>query len=244
MKFGPVSRVVIVTALVLCALLAIRLIEALPVPLLARISGISAPTRTTPTPTQKAAASHVSEPDTFSLGVVAIETFSGPARISHGSGAVVSSDGLIVTTLAAAPYGSGSYVYQVATATGTLLRARNVWHSSGLVLLKVTATDLNPVFFDASQQVVAGESIKIVGAFVALSRYTPIVLPGTLAYATSSEVAISFDRSFTLLVPGARVLDGQGHSLGIVQLAGSYIRLLSAQVINSVMDQYLATQQK
>lgn len=175
----------------------------------------------------------------LSLGTVAVQTFSGPTMIRSGSGAVISSDGLIVTLISVAPYGSGSYTYQVTTSTGSILRAKAVRWSSGLVLLRVASDDLNAVLFQ-EDTLSAGTQMTVVGALAPLSRYTPLILSADVAYiGQADDIALSVDKTYSALLAGARIVDVDGRSVGLAQ-PGTYVRLIPAQTINAVVEGYLA----
>jgi hypothetical protein len=240
MKNRPVLKLVGVVVFGLLVLFAIRYIDTVPSHSLLAVLGFSSPSSSvsptsTPSPSPAVA---VADLPIHSLGTVAIQSFNGSTLVRTGSGSIVSSDGLIVTTAAVAPIGSNSYVYQVATADGELLRARAVWRASGLVLLQVAATDLRPVLFQGEYQ--AGTQGIAVGAIVSLSKYTPLIVPAAIAYiGRQSDIGLVLDRNFASMLAGARVVDGDGHSLGLVQ-NGNYPRLIPALSINAMVDQYLA----
>lgn len=230
MKTGPVIRVTGLVVLACLSIAAIYYIET------TTSDGLSPTTK--PTPSAQSTNDKGDIPS-LSLGTVAIQTFSGSMLVRSGNGAVISSDGLIVTLAYVAPYGSGSYAYQVATSTGALLRAQAVRRSNGLVLLKVASSDLNAVSFDKGS-LAAGAQVRAVGALASLSRYTPLILPVDIAYVDQAdEVALSLDKTYMSLMAGARVVDANGRSVGLVQ-PGSYARLLPASAINAIVEEYLA----
>jgi hypothetical protein len=246
MKLGPISKAVILVVLAVAVLAAVRFLDRIPARRLAALLGVtvtvsdpmSADASPSPSVLVQPLSSQVSA---LSLGTVAIQTFSGSTLVRTGSGTIVSSDGLIITTAAVAPYGSGSYIYQVAIGDGRLLRASYVWRDgSGLALLRVAATDLNTVPFDQNIAVYAGSPVTLVGAFLSLSRYTPVIMPAVIPYAADiRDIPLSVDRLFAARLVSARVVDEDGRSIGLVQLAGAYPRMISAAVINTFVDRYL-----
>lgn len=175
-------------------------------------------------------------------GSVAIQTFAGSSLVRTAAATVVASDGLIVTTSVAAPYGSGSYVYQVMTSSGDVVRAQRVAYDSatGLVLLKVQGAETGVVLFD-TVSLRAGDEVRIIGATVALSRYTPVALPADIAYALDDRtVAVSVDRSYVPVLHGARVVDAQGHTVGIFR-PGTTPGIISAAAVNALLERYLSS---
>lgn len=249
MKSAPILRVVAVVLLGCAAIASIALIERLPTRHLLSLVGVSwgeSGGDATPTPTTIATRTPLAVSErvsSLSIGSVAVQTFNGSVLVRSGSGTAVSSDGLVLTTSAVAPYGSGSYVYQVATSSGEVLRAKGVWRRDGLVLLQIAATDLSAVLFEEGDDVQAGREVLIVGALTSLSQYTPVILPATIPYITERDMPISFDRGFQLLLAGARVVDKSGRSLGIILLTTSHPKVVSAGTLNAFLEQYLAATQ-
>ena len=234
MKSAPLWKVTGLALFVLAVAAAILFVERLP---FFTVSDLR-----TPGPQVTASAQSLpAQIPALSLGTVSIQTFAGPISVRTGSGTVISSDGLILTTVTVVPYGSGSYAYQVATADGQLLRAKTVWRDrSGLVLLKVPATDLQTVSFDNDAPIQAGTDLSIVGAFVHLSRYIPVILPAKVPFlADTNDIPLSIDRTFWTMLAGARATDNAARAVGIVQLNGAYPRLVSAAIINESIKRYL-----
>lgn len=173
--------------------------------------------------------------------VVAVQSFVGAALVRSGSGVVVSSDGLILTTTAAAAYGSGTAVQQVTTSRGEVLRAQWVAYdkASGLVLLKTSAADLTAVDFDATTPVGSGTQLNALGATLVLSRYTPVAIPAWVAYALSGSVRVlALDHTILSVVAGAQLRTAQGGVVGIVG-SGTPVKMIPAATIDAMMSRYL-----
>lgn len=234
MKSSPIWKMVAVVVLVLVALGAVLMLERTP----GTVAGLRTPT---PRPFVSASPSDPL-PSSFSLGTVAVQTFLGPTLVRSGAGTVVSSDGLILTSSAVAPYGSGSYVYQVATATGSLLRAAAVWRDgAGLMLLKVSATDLDAVSFDEQASVQAGTAVRLISARMALSRYVSVMMTGTIPYVSGDarDIPLSTDRAFGPVLAGARAVNDAGGGIGMVRFAGASSYIVPASVLNGFIENYL-----
>jgi len=243
MKFRPAWTMVAVVALACASLLAVRYIDRIPPERLASLMGITVTVSDlslTPTPSPRVTPAGGDQ--TATLGSVAVQTFQGPTLIRQGPGTAVSADGLILTTIAAAPYGTGTYVYQVATPRGQLLRARRVAsdQASGLALLKAEATDLDAVLFDASQSLFAGQGLEAVSATVLFSKFISQRLPVWVVWATQDGAAtLSLDRSLGLTFNGARLVDQSNRSVGILHYASGPV-FVSAATINAFLESYLA----
>lgn len=149
---------------------------------------------------------------------VAVQTFEKGRLIRTASGVFVTSDGLILTTAGGAPYGSGSFTYAVLVRDGVQKSARRIgWDATArLVLLQVDDLDGTTVSFN-ERAVEIGDQITIAGVAFLEGIYTPVVVPGTIAYVTESgSAALSFDRAYTRFLQGARVLGPDGQTLGLL----------------------------
>jgi len=232
-----------VVVLACASLLAVRYIDRIPPERLASLMGITVTVSDlgiTPSPSPRVTPARGDQ--TATLGSVAVQTFSGPALIRQGPGTAVSADGLILTTITAAPYGSGSYVYQIATPRGQLLRARRVASdpTSGLALLKADATDLDAVLFDASQTQFAGQGLEAISASVLFSKFISQRLPVWVVWVSQDGAAtLSLDRSLGLTFNGSRLVDQSNRSVGILRYASSPV-FVSAATINTFLESYLA----
>ncbi len=241
MKFRSAWTLAIVVVLACLAVWAVSYIERIPPKRLASLLGITVTVSdinspgVSPSPRFTPVGGDVAS----SMGLVAVQTFSGPALIRQGTATAVSADGLILTTSLAAPYGSGSYLYQVATPRGQILRAVRVASdaASGLVLLKADATDLDAVLFDVSSPV-AGQQLQAVSSQIQVSQFVPIRLPVWVVW-SASRTTLSLDRSFISSVLGARLVDAQGRSVGMVGLS-TQPTFIDAGVINAFIEKYLS----
>ncbi len=246
MKFRPAWALGAVVVLAVASLAAVRYIDRIPPQRLASLLGITLTVsdlrQESPSPSPRV--SPATNDRTALRGSVAVQTFLGSALVRQGSGTVVSADGLILTTTVAAPYGSGSYVYQIATSRGQLLRAHRVLSDrvSGLVLLKADAVDLDAVLFDTTADpFVAGQQLEAVASQVQISTFTNQRLPLWVAWASpDGQITVSLDRVLGYAFHGARVIDQYGHSLGIILYSSSSPRVVKASAINTFLESYLA----
>ena len=241
MKLGPIGRVVALTLFVVLVVGAIAYIERLPVPRLASLFGVSVTVSDLKSPTPSPSVIPLSDRlPALSLGTVAVQTFAGSQLIRTAAATAVTSDGLFVTTTTAAPYGSGSFTYQLATSQGSVVRARRVAYDArtGLTLLKADGLDVGTVDFAPDVQLRAGDQLDAVGATFALSHYVPVVLPVEVVYSPDGVSAVlSYDRTFTVLLAGARLVDTASREVGIY--TNSAAGLISAAAISAFTDTYL-----
>jgi len=228
------------------AVWAVSYIEHTPPQRLAALLGFTvsvSDTDTTPKPTPSPSnrLTPTDNDSTSALGIVAVQTFSGPVLVRQGAGTAVSVDGLVLTIVATAPYGSGSFVYQIATPRGQILRARRVASdaASGLVLLKADANDLDAVLFDQELPLSAGSQWEAVSAQVVASRFVAMRLPVWVVWSDEGrQTVLSMDRVYAGLMNGARLIDASGRSVGLVRNA-TQPGLITAAQINAFLDRYL-----
>ena len=136
---------------------------------------------------------------------------------------------------------SVSYVYQVATGRGQLLRAQRVASDlpNGLVLLKTDASDLDVVLFDQDAEFSAGSQLEAVSAQVIASRFIAMRLPVWVVWTdTGRQTVLSMDRAYAGTLQGARIITVSGSSVGLVK-NGAQPGMISAQTINAFLDRYL-----
>lgn len=248
MKFRPVWKMVGVVALGVASLWAVRFIDRIPSQQLSALSGITVSVsdiNATPTPSPTPQPTPVFGDQNSPLGTVAVQTFSGPVLVRQGAGTAVSVDGLILTTSAAAPFGSGSYIHQIATPRGQLLRARRVASDipNSLVLLKTDANNLDAVLFSSAESS-AGAKWEAVSAQIIASRFVPMRLSVSVVWSDEGrQIALSLDRAFASSFNGARLIDERGRSVGMLRNA-SQPGLVTADRINAFLDRYLGQEIK
>ncbi len=242
MKSGPVIRILLVCTLVIVAGAAIVVIDRLPLRRLLALAGVSVTVsdlHATPTTTAIPATQQLTD---LSRSVVVVQAFSGSSLVRSGSGVVASADGLILTTWATAPYGSGSFVYQVVTSRGVVLRARRVVSDpSGLVLLRTDTTDLPAASFADGVAVSIGQEVWTVAARVQTSRYSPVLVPARAVYEDISGTPVySVDRTLIPLLAGAQVVTSRGSVVGIVRPSGGF-SVIPAATVDTFIGQYLSS---
>ena len=229
--------------LILCAVGAISLFEQIPPQRLAALLGISVSVSDGARGISPSPSSSPSSHDGLTAeAVVSVQAFLGPTLVRQGSGVSVSSDGLVLTNIAAAPYGSGAYVYQVVLSRGDVLRASRVAFDSvtGLVLLKIDGDSFDAVLFDETVSLSAGMQLEAIAADIQFVQFFVKRLPLWVAWSNGSRVELSMDRTLGGALHGARVVDQYGRSLGVFSWTGRPT-LIDAKKINRFIDTYLAS---
>lgn len=246
MKYQPAVRMGVIVGLGILAVAAIRYLDSIPPQRLASLMGITVTvTDIGATPLPSVSVLPVSDQvPSLALGTVTVQTYESSTLIRSASGTAVTSDGLIVTTNAGAPYGSGTYFYQVTTAKGAVATARRVAYdaATGLVLLRAEGLDTDPVVMDGSAEVRAGDQLTALGATVALSRYAPVALPvAVVTAATRPQALLSLDRAQLPLLTGARLVDRRGRTVGLLK-PGASVGLIDATAVEGFVRRYIASQ--
>lgn len=229
---------------VTASLFSIRYLDRLPSERLAALLGITVTVRDinqTPIPSPQVFPAQGNE--SAILGLVTVQTYSGATLIRQGTGTAVSVDGLVLTLASIAPYGSGSYVYQVATPHGQVARAYRVAsdRQAGLVLLKADIGDLDAVLFDdGARGLNSGQGLESVSSRIAVSQFEIMRLPvWVVSIMRDHEITLSLDRAYGPLFHGARLIDASQRSVGIIRY-GTQPVLISAASLNSFIESYLA----
>lgn len=233
--------------LVLIAAIAMWYIDRIPRERLAALMGITVTvsdlTGATPTPSVSSSPLTDQVP-ALSRGTVAIQSFAGTRVVRSGAGTAVSADGLIITTVAAAPYGGGAYRYQIMTADGTVARAVRVAADAptGLVLLKADTEFSETVAFSEESRPTPGAGLTAVSALLLATRYTAVILPISVPYLDAGGAPVlSLDRSFVAQLAGARIVDVRGAAVGVYSPA-SRPSLIGAVKVNEFVRAYLDRQ--
>lgn len=168
------------------------------------------------------------------LSTVGIQSFKATKIIREGSGMVVSSDGLIVTTLDVV---SGSDVFQVFY-KDKLLRARLVKYDGfkNLALLKVGITNMDVARFDRNYQFQPGQDVVMSGKIVELSRPTVFIQKGMVSHIFSKDIFLNAEPNY--YISGSKVVNNSGKVVGITYLRGDTVRLIKAETIDDFIKKY------
>ncbi|HXV26577.1 MAG TPA: trypsin-like peptidase domain-containing protein [Candidatus Paceibacterota bacterium] len=168
---------------------------------------------------------------------VAIQAFRSGQLIRYGTGTVVSSDGLIATTLEVVPYTTPAAVYQVASPAGVArgyVVARDT--RSNLALLKVEMTGLSIAQFVTARPA-AGTPLALVGSLVQLSSFVPYFAHAWFASPVPSYGIL--DAVPAAELGGIRVVGADGRQAGIGYVRGGQVRMTYAADVEKFVQDYL-----
>jgi small nuclear ribonucleoprotein (snRNP)-like protein len=186
----------------------------------------------TPTPVvvssdfwQKIVSDHV-------LSTVAIQSFKGGKLVREGSGIVISSDGVMLTTFDVV---AGADVYQVLHGD-KILRAQLVRYDDfkNLALLKVAVADMSVTRIERSYQFQPGQDVVVSGKMVELS--TPVVFAqrGMVSYILSKDIIIDTKPSYFL--SGSKVINNLGVVVGMSYLRSETVRLITTEAMDDFVN--------
>ena len=167
--------------------------------------------------------------------LVGIQTINGDRVIRQGSGIIVSSDGLIVTT--ANLWGPKGTVYQVfyddKIIKGDIV---DVNSKTNLLLLKTSVLNSSIAELN-SRNYQSGQEIIIIGKNINLSQPVIVSQKGIISQATDSLVTIDTVPSKYLF--GFGVSDKYGYLRGLVYLKNGAVNLIKTETIENFFKNYL-----
>ena len=168
------------------------------------------------------------------LSTVAIQSFKGGKIVKEGSGMVISSDGVIITTFDVT---AGADVFQVLHGD-KILRAQQVRYdgSKNLALLKVAATDMNVTRLERNYQFQSGQDVVVSGKTVELSSPTVFAQRGMISYILSKVIVIDTEPRYFL--SGSKVINNSGIVVGISYLRSGAVHLITAEAMDDFIKNY------
>ena len=189
----------------------------------------------TPTPTvavtpdfwQKIVSDHV-------LNTVAIQSFKDGKITREGSGMIISSDGIIITTFDIV---AGADLYQILHGD-KILRAQLVRYDGfkNLALLKVSATDMKVTRLERSHQFQPGQDIVVSGKLIELSNPIVFVQRGMISHILSKDIVIDTDSNYFL--NGSKVINNSGIVVGMAYLRSGAVRLITSEAMDDFVKNY------
>ena len=168
------------------------------------------------------------------LSTVAIQTFKSGKIVREGSGIVVSSDGVIITTLDLV---SEAEVVQVFY-KDKILRAQLAKFDGfkNLALLKSSATNMDVARFDRNYQFQPGQDVIISGKIVELLNPIIFAQRGMISRILSKDIVIGTEMDYFL--SGSKAINNSGRIIGMAYLRNGTVRLIKAEVMDDFIKSY------
>ncbi|OGN09731.1 MAG: hypothetical protein A3J46_02745 [Candidatus Yanofskybacteria bacterium RIFCSPHIGHO2_02_FULL_41_11] len=168
------------------------------------------------------------------LSTVAVQSFKNGKIIREGSGIVVSSDGIIITTFDII---SGTDVIQVFH-QDKILRAQVVRYDSfkNLALLKVDNSNMDVSRLDSAYQFQSGKDVIISGRLVELSNAVVFAQRGIISHVLSKDIVLNTEPNYFL--SGSKVINDSGIVVGMSYLRNESVRLIAAKTMGDFLRSY------
>ncbi len=170
------------------------------------------------------------------VSTVLVQTYSENRLVRTGTGSVVSSDGLVITT---SDVVSGQ-VYQV-VADDKIFKAKILTRQSiaGLALLKIDADNLTVTNLNAAENLQSGKTVILAGKLLSVSAPTVFSQLALVSYTSASDVVL--DTALNYFISGAKVITTDGTVAGITAIRSGKVVLIPAGTLKSFLSGYLAS---
>ena len=154
--------------------------------------------------------------------------------VREGSGIVISSDGVVITTFDVI---SGADVLQVFH-RDKILRAKVIRYDGikNLALLKVDSADMDVTRLDRDYQFQPGQDVIVSGKMVELSNSVVFAQRGMISYILSKDIVIDTEPNYFL--SGSKVINNSGIVVGMSYLRSGAVRLITSEAIDDFVKSH------
>lgn len=169
-----------------------------------------------------------------SLSSVAVQTFQGNILKKYGSGIILSSDGLIVTTYELSQGQTIQVLFEDKIFKATIIKkdlARNI------ALIKIDGSNLTVSGLDTASIYESGREYVLTGKMVNLSKIVTFSQKAIVSYAQDKTILI--DTNTSDMLNGAKAMDYSGQMAGMIYTKKGKILLISAQTVNEFYNSVL-----
>ena len=171
----------------------------------------------------------------LSPSLVGIQVFKDNKIVRQGSGIVVSSDGLVVTTTDLL---ISDAIYQISyddKILKGLVMAKD--YKFNLILLKVSGLNSSIADLDKSADYKSGQEILLIGKLFDLSKPISASQKGTISYITNKTIIL--DTTLSSYLYGFGVADTKGKFRGITYVRNGKVNLVKAELIETFFNYYI-----
>ncbi|MBI2674249.1 MAG: trypsin-like peptidase domain-containing protein [Candidatus Yanofskybacteria bacterium] len=171
------------------------------------------------------------------LSTVAIQSFKDGKIVREGSGVVISSDGIIITTFDVI---SGADALQVFH-KDKILRAKVMRYDGfkNLALLKVDSTNMDVARLERGYQFQPGQDVVVSGKVVELSIPVVFAQRGMISYILSKDIMVNTEPNYFL--SGSKVVNNSSIVVGMAYLRNEAVRLITAEAMDDFIKNYFGS---
>lgn len=168
------------------------------------------------------------------LSTVAIQSFKSGKIVREGGGIIVSSDGVVITTLDVI---SGADVLQIFN-EDKILRAQVIRYDGfkNLALIKINTSNMNVARFDRNYQFQPGQDVVVSGKLVELSNPSVFAQKGIVNRVFSKDVILDVEPNYFL--SGSKVINSSGIVVGMTYLRNGFVYLIKAETMDDFAKNY------
>src|SRR3989338_7603475 len=168
------------------------------------------------------------------LSTVAIQNFQNNKIKKQGNGIILSSDGLIVTTLEIASGGSIQVLYEDKILKGKLIYKDSI---NNLGIVKIENNNLSVSNLDKPSGYESGQEYMLTGKLANLSKPVIFSQKATIKYILDDKVYLDTNSDKNL--NGAKAINHKGQTAGIVYVVGESVYLIKSDIINDFYKTFL-----
>lgn len=173
----------------------------------------------------------------LSPSLVGIQVFQNDKIVRQGSGIIVSSDGLVVTTANLfIPGGIYQIVYEDKILKGSFATSDFKFN---LMLLKTSALNSSIADLDLSSNYQSGQDMLLVGKLFDLSKPVLVSQRGIVSYVTDKTIVL--DTILSNYLYGFGAADAVGRFKGITYIRNGKVQLIKAELIDSFLKEHIET---
>lgn len=171
----------------------------------------------------------------LSPSLVGIQVFQNDKVVRQGSGIIVSSDGLIITTANLfIPNGIYQISYEDKISKGLVATSNS---KLNLMLLKTSALNSSIADLDLSSSYQSGQDILLVGKLFDLSKPVLVSQKGIVSYVTDKNIVL--DTVLSNYLYGLGVANTEGRLRGITYIRNGKVNLIKAELIDNFLKEYI-----
>ncbi len=169
-----------------------------------------------------------------SLSTVAIQSFQNNTLKKQGSGIILSSDGLIVTTLDVVAGKKIQVFFEDKIFQAAIVKKDLI---NNLALIKAEGGNFNISNLDNPVSYESGQDYILTGKLLDLSKITTFSQKALVHYVLDNKIVLN--SQLEGFINGAKTLNFDGQMVGLSYLGGDKVYLVKSSIINDFYNSYL-----